>query len=212
LGQIAEVTKGKELIVIEQVEKRYGKDRVLWIDQWKLRAGQSVGIQGSNGSGKSTLLRILAGVSTHRGRVHRFCPRNKCRFGYLPQSGGLYSELSLRENLSLRRQLYGLPESPLQENWYVKDLDLERFLTKRISQLSGGYQRLACIAATFHVEPHWVFLDEPFSGVDSKRTQILKARLVEAANQLELFVLTAPSPEDMIATSETVSITEGHLS
>ena len=184
------------LIELEHVEKHYGRERVVAIESLALDFGERVVITGLNGSGKSTLLRLLAGVSQpNRGLVRRNPALDQASLGYVPQSGGLYTELSIRANLAQRRRLWNLPETAPESAWYVQDLGLEPLLDKTPAELSGGFQRLAAVATALHVEPSWLLLDEPFYGLDKGRRDILEERLRHLCNNLVLFVVTAPSVE-----------------
>lgn len=159
--------------------------------------GESILLHGRNGSGKSTLLRVMARVAQlDEGDIAYSKQLQRGRLGYLPQSGGLYPELSLEDNFRLRRRLFGLKPVRLKSMWYVRELGLIRFLGKRVSEMSGGYQRLAAIAATLHVEPTWLLMDEPLSGVDTEMREDLLGWFAELAHELDLFVLAAPVIED----------------
>lgn len=198
------------LIELEQVEKRYGGERVLAVESLALGAGERVLIIGANGSGKSTLLRLLAGVSRpDRGRVRRNL--SAATLAYVPQSGGLYSELSMRENLALRRRLWNRIPMPPESAWYIHDLGLEPLLDKTPTELSGGFQRLAAVAAALHVEPDWLLLDEPFYGLDSERRDRLVAGLRELAGSLGLLVITAPGPGEFPDVTQTLGMESGQV-
>lgn len=200
------------LVVLHDVRKSYGRARVLTIEHLVLQPGRSVLIHGANGSGKSTLLRVLAGISQpDAGRVERAPAIAQGRLGFLPQSGGLYGELSVRANLRLRRRIFGLPDVPLRDAWYLDALDLGPSLDKKVAQLSGGFQRLAAIAATLHIEPDWLLLDEPFNGVDHPRRQVLRERLGEIMGRVALFVVAAPTVEDMLELGATIRVSKGRL-
>jgi ABC-type multidrug transport system ATPase subunit len=181
-------------IALERVEKRYGRQRVLTVESLALEAGNRVLITGANGSGKSTLLRLLAGVAfADRGRIIRGSVLARARLGYVPQSGGLYGELSVRENLALRRRLWRRPPASPEAPWYVTELGLADLLDKTPAELSGGFQRLATVAAALHGDPDWLALDEPFYGVDAERRARLLAGLLARAPMPTLLVVAAPS-------------------
>lgn len=200
------------LITLENVEKQYDRHRVLQVKALAFKAGEQVVLSGRNGSGKSTLLRLLGRIiAAERGTVWHADVLLTTRLGYVPQSGGLYMELSVEQNFAMRRKLYGLPSIRAAHAWYVQALSLDVLLKKRISELSGGFQRLVCIVAALHVEPRWLLLDEPFSGLDAQHRTMLAAWLVEVSQSLELCVLTTPSAEEFSGINRVIRIEEGQL-
>ena len=127
--------------------------------------GEIVGLIGANGAGKTTLIRMLLGLlPPSAGRVALFgelpSRRTRRRLGYVPQSLGLYTDLTVTENLRFTAQAFGA-EVPA---------DLPRELADAGDRLVGdiglGLQRrLAFVAALCHA-PALLVLDEPTSGVD----------------------------------------------
>ncbi len=202
----------QELIRLEEVEKSYGRNRVLVVDALSLREGDQIVLSGQNGSGKSTLLKILGGIiPVERGRVWKAVSLRDETVGYVPQSGGLYSELSVQDNLRLRSRLYGRLIDNEKDAWFIRELGLSMLLTKRFEELSGGYQRLAAIAAALHVEPTWLLLDEPFAGIDHKKHDVLLQRLSEVMTDLRLLVLATPDHREFPLANKWMRIEEGRV-
>ena len=208
----APLSENAALLSLHDVAKSYGPQRVLKVDSLDLYRHECVLLQGRNGFGKSTLLRVLGGISSvDGGSVSRHPLLSKLRLGFLPQVGGLYGDLTVRENLHLRRRIYGLAKIPPTGVWYVDELGLEGYLDRRVSELSGGFQRLAGIAATLHAAPGWVLLDEPLNGVDSKTRQLLRERFADLCTRLELCVVAAPSAEGDLASTRQIEIRNGEI-
>ncbi len=129
-------------------------------------AGQVTAVVGGDGAGKSTLLRCLAGaLAPDSGEVRR--PGQE-RTGYLPESSGIYPDLTVAENLDFRAQGYGMPRRLARERAaeYLDRAGLTPAAGRLAGQLSGGMrQKLAVIAAMLH-QPDLIVLDEPTTGVD----------------------------------------------
>jgi ABC-type multidrug transport system ATPase subunit len=200
------------LVEMEQVEKRYTQERVLFVRELRLYEGDRILLTGSNGSGKSTLLRLIAGISrVHSGQLRRGARLLEARLGYVPQSGGLYPEMTVRENLELRRRLWNRPPLAPEDCWYVAQMGLAKLLGKRPSELSGGAQRAATIAAALHVDPDWLLLDEPFYGLDGERRQTLRGWLTAIGPKLACILLTSPGENDYPQAQRTIHIDKGEV-
>ncbi len=129
-----------------------------------VRPGEVVGLLGANGAGKTTLIRLLLGLlPVTAGSVELLggAPDRERRrhLGYVPQSLGLYRDLTVGENLAFTAQAYGAAPAQLTEA-------LRGSADVLVGDLSLGLQRqVAFLAALAHV-PQVLVLDEPTSGVD----------------------------------------------
>jgi ABC-2 type transport system ATP-binding protein len=138
--------------------------------------GELFGIVGPDGSGKTTTLRILAGVlrptagdATVAGSSVATDPEGvKHRIAYMSQRFGLYTDLSVRENIEFYADLYGVPRTARAkrlERLYAFS-QLGQFEKRLAGALSGGMkQKLSLCCALIH-EPEVLLLDEPTFGVD----------------------------------------------
>jgi ABC-2 type transport system ATP-binding protein/ribosome-dependent ATPase len=131
----------------------------------RVGAGEIVGLIGANGAGKTTLIRMLLGLlPASSGRVALFgqppSRRMREQLGYVPQSLGLYADLTVAENLRFTARAFGSqpPEELPQE--------LAEARERLVGDIGLGLQRqLAFVAALAH-SPSLLVLDEPTSGVD----------------------------------------------
>jgi ABC-type multidrug transport system ATPase subunit len=200
------------MIELDGVEKRYGRNAVLEVETLKLNEGDRAVLVGPNGSGKTTLLTLLGGIiPATRGSVRWSPELRRGALGYVPQAGGLYAEMTILDNLRTRRALYGMEQTDVQKLHYVRVLGLVPFLDRRFGELSGGYQRLAAIAAALHVRPTWLLLDEPLNGVDRHFRDVLAATLDELGRDLRLMVLTSPTADELAAGDRIIEIEEGRV-
>jgi len=200
-----------ELIRLEGVEKHYHRQSILKIDHLQLFEYDWITINGSNGSGKSTLLRALATISSiDKGKIWRHPSFHNARVSYLPQSGGLYGEFSVAENLRIRRNLYGL-STHHSNPFYLSLLGLTPIMEKRVSELSGGYQRLVAIAACLHTEPDYLLLDEPFYGIDATKCASIQQALKQLRPTIRLAVICSPIEEEVPYETRQLSLNNGQL-
>jgi ABC-2 type transport system ATP-binding protein len=145
------------------VTKRFGEFTAVRDVDLTVEAGEIVGLLGANGAGKTTVIRMLLGlIGTTEGTVELFgqppSRPTRRRLGYVPQSLGLYDDLTTAENLEFSAAAFGgQAELPDQFKPYAKNL---------IGALPLGTQRRIAFAQALAHKPDLLILDEPTSGVD----------------------------------------------
>ena len=157
----------------EGVTKRFGELLVVDGVDLAVAGGEVVGLIGANGAGKTTLIRMLLGVlAPTAGRVRLFSEppsrRTRARLGYVPQSLGLYEDLTVAENLAFSAAAYGSPDARLEG-------ELAEAAGTLVRDLPLGLRRRAAFAIALGHLPDLLVLDEPTSGVDP----LQRARLWE---------------------------------
>lgn len=175
------------LIRLVGAKKRYFSRCVIDIDDFTIVDRDRILLLGENGSGKSTLFRLLAGIARlSEGELQRSPQGRDLRVGFLPQAGGIYDDMSLRQNLALYCELYGAPvvQDP-SANWFTQNTVLASLADVPVGTLSGGTRRLATLACIFNVGADALLLDEPMSELDPEHEahvyralQYLSERLV----------------------------------
>ncbi len=158
--------------------KIYGKRRVVDDLSVSVGTGEVVGLLGPNGAGKTTTFYMIMGaVKPNAGRVlldeenltglpmHRRALKG---LGYLAQEPSIFKKLSVEDNLRIVLELQRLTHK--QQDGIIADR-LEEFHISHLKDqmgfaLSGGERRRVEIARTLCIEPKFILLDEPFTGVD----------------------------------------------
>jgi ABC-2 type transport system ATP-binding protein len=159
------------------VAKTFGSTRALDDVGLEVHPGEVVGLIGANGAGKTTLLRILLGLErADEGELKLFGepPANSSRrrLGYVPQGLGLYTTLSVRENVAFLSRVYDVPRPDLPQ-------PLQEVRSDVVADIGLGRQRqLAFVLALAHA-PELLVLDEPTSGVDP----LARARLWDVIHE-----------------------------
>lgn len=155
---------------ILSIRKSYKKTPVLTDATLREHTGQCIGVLGKNGSGKSTLLEILAGITPRDGGSFSFMGKDlfgdrKARaaaLGYVPQGMPLFEELTARDHL----RLCGRPAEEILSGEFCRHLGVERFLDKRVGQMSGGMKKRLEIAMALSDSAPLLLLDEPSLALD----------------------------------------------
>ncbi|MBN1046440.1 ABC transporter ATP-binding protein [Clostridium botulinum] len=133
-----------------------------------------IGLLGPNGAGKSTLMKLLvAGLLPTSGEILidaepllKNEKKLKARLGYLPQSFGLYDELTVWQFLDYIAALKGIKNSKKAINEVIKKTNLMDKRKARISTLSGGQRQRVGIAQALMGNPELLIFDEPTVGLD----------------------------------------------
>jgi len=170
------MTNEEPVIAARGLTRRFGDFTAVDRVSFTITRGEIFGFVGSNGCGKTTTMKMLTGLlRASDGEALLFGRpidasdlKTRTRVGYMSQSFSLYSELSVRQNLSLHARLFHLPAD--QAKGRIGDLvarfGLAEYLDQRAADLPLGIrQRLSLAVAVVH-EPEMLILDEPTSGVD----------------------------------------------
>jgi heme exporter protein A len=192
------------MIRVRELEKRYGRRRVLTgIDLDVARNGFLL-VTGPNGSGKTTLLRVLAGLAAPSGGTVEV-DADRGGVGFLAHEPLVYRELTGVENLDLFGRLYRVPERRERIGMLLERFGLWEARNERVSAYSRGMtQRLALCRALLH-ESELVVLDEPYAGLDDQGARLLDRELRELAGSRALVVSTHdPARLEPLATGRLV--------
>jgi ABC-2 type transport system ATP-binding protein/ribosome-dependent ATPase len=150
------------------VTRRFGDFVAVRGVDLQVRPGEIVGLLGANGAGKTTLIKMLLGLlGTSDGTVELFgeppSRRTRARIGYVPQTLGLYDDLTPAENLRFTAAAYG---SGSGSGSYDLPAPLRRYARDVVGALPLGVQRRVAFAQALSHRPDLLILDEPTSGVD----------------------------------------------
>ncbi len=175
------------------LSKSYRGRKVVDDVELEIGQGEVVGLLGPNGAGKTTTFYILVGLARpDSGRVLLnddeitdlpMYLRARSGISYLPQEPSVFRQLTSEANLLA--VLETLPLTPEQQRDRLEELlvqmGLETVRTSKAYTLSGGERRRLEIARSLTLQPSFILLDEPFSGIDPLTVKDLQEIIRELA-------------------------------
>lgn len=163
-----------------------------------------LGLLGPNGAGKSTLMKLLvAELLPTSGEIFlddvsllKNEKKLKANLGYLPQSFGLYDELTVWQFLDYMAALKGIKNSKQAIEEVIQKTNLREKQKAQISTLSGGQRQRVGIAQALMGSPELLILDEPTVGLDPEE-RINFRNLFSQMAQDKLVILSTHIIEDV---------------
>jgi ABC-type multidrug transport system ATPase subunit len=152
------------ILKLENIDKAFGKNKVLQNVSLEVDSSKLYGIVGENGSGKSTLMKIIVGEwKPDRGKVFV-----DGRIGYCPQETLLFSLLTVDEHFRYFSEAYRMGKAALvsRSESLMNYFNFIKYRKERIANLSGGTQQKLNLALALLHQPELLILDEPYNGFD----------------------------------------------
>jgi len=205
------------MIIVSDVNKRFGKLDVLKSIQVDFNHGRSYAMIGPNGSGKTTLIKCIlgmvipdTGIITVNGKsiANDWSYRNL--IGYMPQIGRYPDQMKIGQIFDMIRDLRQ-DQSHIDED-LIKEFKLDRMSDKRMHTLSGGTRQKVSASLAFLFNPRIMILDEPTAGLDPIAVEILKEKILAEKNKDRTFLITSHIMSDLDElTSNVVYLEEGKI-
>ncbi len=160
------------------LQKSYGKRRVVDDVSLHVEQGEVVGLLGANGAGKTTTFYMMVGLERpERGNIRLgsrdvtglpMYLRARLGLGYLPQEPSVFRKMTAAQNILAVLETMGLRRRErlkrLEE--LLEEFGIAHVRNTRGDSLSGGERRRTEIARALATEPLFILLDEPFAGID----------------------------------------------
>jgi lipopolysaccharide export system ATP-binding protein len=168
-----------DTLIAEGIGKTYKGRQVVRGVTLKISRGEVVGLLGPNGAGKTTSFYMIVGlVPPETGRilvdqndithVPMYLRARNFGISYLPQEPSVFRKLTVEENILavLEAQALDTRERKARTERLIATLNLGHIRGTRGYALSGGERRRVEIARSLCIQPNFILLDEPFSGID----------------------------------------------
>ncbi|MDL2398943.1 ABC transporter ATP-binding protein [Rhizobium mayense] len=162
---------------IKNVQKKFDEQVVLTRINLEVRDHEFLVLLGPSGCGKSTLLRMIAGLDNpSSGQIYiggtdatRLPPKDR-NIAMVFQNYALYPHLSVFENIAFPLRVRGEERAAIEKKvrWAAQIVEIERHLSRKPRQMSGGERQRTALARSLVREPAVFLLDEPLSNLDAK--------------------------------------------
>lgn len=197
------------LLETRQLTAGYGRVRIVHRVSLAVREGEVLAVIGRNGVGKTTLIKSLMGIlPAADGAVHfegdditRASPHQRARLGlgYVPQGRGIFSSLSVTENLFMGQRIGDAPVTPQN---YERIYGFFPVLRERGHQMagsfSGGQQQQLALGRALLGRPRVLLLDEPSEGIQPNIVQEMGRLLRRLTREERLTVVVVEQNLDLI--------------
>lgn len=207
-----------------EISKSYRGRKVVDNVSIRVEEGEVVGLLGPNGAGKTTSFYIIVGlISPDSGKVLLdgdeitnlpMYQRARRKVSYLPQEPSVFRKLTVEQNLMAILETLPLRSRERRDrmNELIEQLGLETVRRNRGYSLSGGERRRVEIARSLVIEPRFLLLDEPFSGIDPIQVRELQQIISELKRQgIGILVTDHNVRETLAVTDRAYIINNGRI-
>jgi lipopolysaccharide export system ATP-binding protein len=212
-------------LATEEIGKSYKGRRVVNAVSLNIKQAEVVGLLGPNGAGKTTTFYMIVGlIPPDSGRVlmddaeitdvPMYLRAREYGISYLPQEPSIFRKLTVEENIMavLEAQPISWHERRERMEELIDQLGLGHIRRNRGYALSGGERRRVEIARCLCIQPKFILLDEPFSGIDPIAVLDLQKIIFDLkANGIGVLVTDHNVRETLSVTDRAYIINEGRI-
>ena len=202
---------------IINLTKKFGDQTALNNINIEINNTEIIGLLGPNGAGKSTLMKSIVGaLKIDEGQIifngKDICKNeidSKKNIGFLPENNPLYDEMYVKEYLSFVADIHKVSKHRIDEVIELVGITPEK--SKKISQLSKGYQQRVGLAQAILHEPDLLILDEPTNGLDPNQIIEIRNVIKEIGKEKTVILSTHIMQEVEALCSRVILIHQGNI-
>lgn len=189
------------MIVVDNVEKRFGDQRVLKGISTVFEAGKCNMIIGKSGAGKTVFMNCLVGLVTPEKGIIQLDNRNivpmnqkeksvlRKEMGMLFQKNALFDSMTIEENVKFPLDMFTnmtQAEKKARVDFCLDRVNLVNANKKYPSEISGGMMKRVALARAIVLNPKYLFCDEPNSGLDPKTSIVIDELIQEITREFNI--------------------------
>lgn len=202
---------------IINLTKKFGDQTALNKINIEINNNEIIGLLGPNGAGKSTLMKSIVGaLKIDEGQII-FNGKDiredeisaKKNMGFLPENNPLYKEMYVKEYLSFVADLHQIPKERIEEVIELVGITPEK--SKKISQLSKGFQQRVGLAQAILHSPDLLILDEPTNGLDPNQIIEIRNVIKQIGKEKTVILSTHIMQEVEALCSRVILLHEGNI-
>ena len=202
---------------IINLTKKFGEQTALNTINIEINNNEIIGLLGPNGAGKSTLMKSIVGaLKIDEGQII-FNGKDirdneieaKKNIGFLPENNPLYGEMYVKEYLSFVADIHQVSKQRIDEVIELVGITPEK--SKKISQLSKGYQQRVGLAQAILHAPDLLILDEPTNGLDPNQIIEIRNVIKEIGKEKTVILSTHIMQEVEALCSRVILIHQGNI-
>ena len=205
------------MLVVDNIEVAFDKLQVLFGVSLSVAPGEILCLLGRNGAGKTTTLRSIMGLLPLRTGEIRIDKETlselpahdvpKQGIAYVPQGRGLFSELTVAQNLEIGLMVRNSPES-VQNEVLALFPRLKERLKQRAETLSGGEQQMLAMARAMCIQPKVILLDEPTEGLQPSMIDLIRQMIIRLREKNVAVILVEHHVDAVLSIADTVAFVE----
>jgi lipopolysaccharide export system ATP-binding protein len=218
VNRVVRMEPPRGVLRVEGLAKQYGSRRVVDDVSLEVSPKEIVGLLGHNGAGKTTTFYMVVGlvrpdagevwIGSQRVTDEPINVRVRAGLGYLAQEPSVFRRLTVEENILLVLEQQGLPQDVRRQRTdrLMEEFGIEGLRQQPAWTLSGGERRRLEIARALSLEPNFLLLDEPFTGIDPRSVQELQKTVRYLRERSLGLVITDHNVRDTLAITDRVEI------
>lgn len=190
----------ENIISVNQLTKRYGKQVALDSASFELEKNQVLGVVGPNGSGKTTMFSILLGLRKASSGTFSICGSDdpesvRNRVGVILDQGNFYQGFSAKKNLTISAMTKGVDLDKVDE--LLERVGLGNTGNKAFKTFSYGMKKRLEIADALLSDPELIIMDEPTNGLDPEGVIFIRELIINLQKEGKTIMLSSHYLEEI---------------